>query len=148
MGRKVISLTFNFHTGAHWIVDPKHIGDFWLTRVSRSIGRIHGGEIEEIYPAHALKIEVFPDADTFESTNINQGTLETGMFETIVRNDDIQYIHLKYDNGKEMNVSLPFEPTKEGGTDNIHMTSKIGSNRHLYIVVDKENTVDDRFDIS
>lgn len=143
MSRNVELFRFHFHNGGHWEVPVKFIGDVWIKRISASLGRIHDGNIVEIRPAQALKIEILPEADTFQSLDINQGGLETGMFETVVREDDVERVSIEWDNGEQEEVFFPFLPSDESRTDNKYMTAKIGENGRLYIVIDKENTVDD-----
>lgn len=141
--RKIVELNFHFHNGGEWKIPVSHVGDIWIRRIAKSIGRINGGDIVEIYPAQALKLELLPEADTFETTDINQGSLETGMFETIARNDDVEWLTINWDNNEKENIWFPYEPETEDGIGNIHMSTKIGENGHLYIVIDPNHTVDD-----
>lgn len=146
MGRKVEQFRFHFHNGGEWSVPIEHIGDLWIKRVSQSIGRINGqGEITEIRPAQGLKIEILPEGDTNEPSSINKGALEAGMFETVVKNDNIEWMTLVWDDGAKEEIYFPFEPSTPDKTDNVHMTAKIGENRHLYIVISDKETVDDIF---
>lgn len=146
MGRKALEFSFHFHNGGKWAIPTEQIGDLWIKRVSQSIGRINGqGEIVEIRPAEGFKIEVFPDADTFQSTSINQGGLESGMFETVVKNDDIEWMTLVWDDGSKEEIYFPFEPSTPDKIDNVHMTARIGANGHLYIVIHEEETVEDAY---
>lgn len=144
MGRRVEQFRFHFHNGGEWSVAIEHIGDLWIKRVSQSIGRINGqGEIIEIRPAQGLKIEVLPEGDTNEPSSINKGALEAGMFETVVKNDNIEWMTLVWDDGTKEEIYFPFEPSTPDKTDNVHMTAKIGENGHLYIVISDKETVDD-----
>lgn len=146
MGRKALEIKFHFHNGGEWTISTKQIGDLWIKRVSQSIGRLNGqGEIVEIRPAEGFKIEIYPDADTFQSTSINQGGLESGMFETVVKNDDIEWMTLVWDDGSKEEIYFPFEPSTPDKIDNVYMTARIGENGHLYIVIHEEETVDNEY---
>lgn len=147
MGRKVTEFRFHFHNGGEWTIAMEHIGDLWIRRVSTSIGRINGGEIVEINPAQGLKIEIYPEADTFQSTSINQGGLEAGMFETVVKNDDIEWMTLVWDDGAKEEIYFPFEPSTPDKTDNVYMTAKVGQNGHLYIVIHPTDSVDEVYPV-
>lgn len=141
--RKAEVFKFHFRNGSEWEVSAEHIGDLWIKRVSNSLGRINGGEILEINPAESLKVEILPDADTFQSESIDQGGLETGMFETITRNRGLEWVTLIWSNGQESEIYFPFEPVDEDGLENKYMSSKVGEDGHLYIVIDEEKNVSD-----
>lgn len=142
MGRKIQKMVFRFHNGGKWEIPVEHIGDIWIRRVAKSIGRINGGEIVEIYPSQSLKLELLPEADTFETSDINQGSLETGMFETVKANADVEWLTIYWEDGSKEQISFPYE-SGEDETANRFMTSKIGKNGKFYIVIDPEQTVDD-----
>ncbi|EFR32027.1 hypothetical protein [Eremococcus coleocola] len=137
------SLKFHFHNGGDWKVDVKHIGDLWIRRISTSVGRINGGNIIEIHPAQGLKIEILPEADTIETNDINKGSLEVGIFETVVKNRDIEWITLDWDNRDPELVYFPFATNEEGGTENIFMSAKVSADKRLFIVVDEKHNVDE-----
>ncbi|XJS09681.1 hypothetical protein ACF3NG_05895 [Aerococcaceae bacterium WGS1372] len=142
MTRTITALKFIFHNGGEWEVPVDLIGDMWIKRVSTSIGRIRGGEIVEIHPAQAFRIEILPNADTVKVDDINKGALEVGIFETIVKNNDIELLRITWDNQDEEEIYFPFETADESGTENKFMTAKI-IDKKLYIVIDENNTVED-----
>lgn len=145
MENNIKTFQFHFRNGGQWEVPIDLIGDVWISRVSTSFGRINGkGPMVKIHPAKSIQIEILPDADTIEvSADINHGSLETGMFETVVRNDDIEWLTIIWDNGDADEMYFPYEPSFKHGKDNVHMTAKIEENRHLYIVIDEEKNVDE-----
>lgn len=145
MTKRIEKLTFHFENGGKWDVDPKNIGDIWIRRVAKSIGRINDGEILVIYPAQSFKIEILEEADTFATTDINQGSLESGMFETILRNNNIEWLTITWKNAEKDIITFPYEAEDADLSQNIHMSGKIGNNKNLYIVIDPENKVDDVF---
>lgn len=142
MARAITTFKFVFHNGGEWEVPVELIGDIWIKRVSTSIGRIRGGNIVEIHPAQAFRIEILPNADTVKVDDINKGALEVGIFETIVKNNDIELLKITWDNQDEEEIYFPFDTVEESGTENKYMTSKI-QDKKLYIVIDENNTVED-----
>lgn len=143
MTKKLEKMTFHFENGGKWDVDASNIGDIWIRRVAKSIGRINDGEIIVIYPAQSIKIEVLEEADIFATTDINQGSLESGMFETILRNNNIEWLSISWRNGEKDIITFPYEARNEEMSHNIHMSGKIGDNKNLYIVIDPERTVEE-----
>ncbi|MBZ6526465.1 hypothetical protein HYQ40_01660 [Aerococcaceae bacterium DSM 111021] len=146
MSRRVKAFNFHFHNGGQWEVPVEFVGDIWIKRVSTSLGRINDGEIVEIHPSEAFRIEILPEADTFQSTDINQGGLEAGMFETVIKNHDIERLTVEWDNSDSDEVYFPFETTEVSGTSNKFMSGKVHGNK-LYIVIDINNTVEDIFKV-
>lgn len=142
MSRKVLAFHFHFHNGGQWEVPVELVGDIWIKRVSTSLGRINDGEIVEIHPSEAFRIEILPEADTFQSTDINQGGLEAGMFETVIKNNDIERLSIEWDNSDRDEVYFPYATKEEGTTANKHMSGKIADDK-LYLVIDINNTVED-----
>lgn len=144
MTRKVSVFNFHFHNGGEWAVPVELVGDIWIKRVSTSLGRIDGGDIIEIHPAQAFRIEILPDADTVKADDINRGALEVGIFETVVKNSDIEWMTIEWDNKDEQVVYFPFASEEDSKTNNKFMTAKV-MDKKLYIVIDEENTVDSIF---
>lgn len=142
MARELTGFKFVFHNGGEWEVPVGLIGDLWIKRVSTSIGRIRGGKIAEIHPAQAFRIEILPNADTVKVDDINKGALEVGIFETIVKNNDIELLKVTWDEKEEEEIYFPFDTIEESGTENKFMTAKI-QDKKLYIVIDENNTVED-----
>ena len=138
------AVKFHFHNGGEWKVDSKYIGDLWIKRISTSIGRIDGGEIKEIHPAQALKIEILAEADTVETNDINKGSLEVGIFETVLKNKDVEWMTLIWKEKDDQVVYFPFaSQDQESGTENLHMSAKVEENKSLYVVIDENHRVDD-----
>jgi len=142
MGRKVQTFNFHFHNGGQWEIPVELVGDIWIKRVSTSLGRINDGEIVEIHPSEAFRMELLPEADTFQTTDINQGGLEAGMFETVIKNQDIERLTVVWDNEDSEEVYFPFEVTEESGTVNKFMSGKIQDGK-LFLVIDVNNHVND-----
>ena len=142
IARAITTFKFVFHNGGEWEVPVELIGDIWIKRVSTSIGRIRGGNIVEIHPAQAFRIEILPNADTVKVDDNNKGALEVGIFETIVKNNDIELLKNTWDNQDEEEIYFPFDTVEESGTENKYMTSKI-QDKKLYIVINENNTVED-----
>ena len=87
-------------------------------------------------------MELLPEADTFQTTDINQGGLEAGMFETVIKNQDIERLTVVWDNDDSEEVYFPFEVTEESGTVNKFMSGKIQDGK-LFLVIDVNNHVND-----
>lgn len=131
MARAITTFKFVLHNGGEWEVPLELIGDIWIKRVSTSIGRIRGGNIVEIHPAQAFRIEILPNADTVKVDDINKGALEVGIFETIVKNNDIELLKITWDNQDEEEIYFPFDTVEESGTENKYMTSKIQDKNYI-----------------
>ena len=51
-------LIFHFRNGDEWTVEHDELADVWISRVTTSYGRIHGGQIQEIHPCKSFKVEI------------------------------------------------------------------------------------------
>ncbi|WP_335338931.1 hypothetical protein [Erysipelothrix larvae] len=143
--KKVKALRFIFRNGQAWNVDLEFVGDLWIKQVTTSFGRINGGEFTEIYPCQSFKIEIFPEADAGQTTDINSGVLEIGMSNRADRYADIEMMDMIYDDDSinERRVYFPFKAQDADGNDNLYQSSKVTSDGRLFIVIDPEKTVDD-----
>lgn len=83
-------LIFHFRNGDEWTVEHDELADVWISRVTTSYGRIHGGQIQEIHPCKSFKVEILPEADHVKSSDINTGSLEMGMFGRATKYQDIE----------------------------------------------------------
>jgi hypothetical protein len=81
MAREMTALKFYFRNGETWTIDRRYIGDLWIKQITTSFGRIHGSEFVEIHPCAGFKIEIYQEGDHVQTTDINLGGLELGMFE-------------------------------------------------------------------
>ncbi|MDK8379090.1 hypothetical protein [Aerococcus urinae] len=147
MTKAMKSLEFHFHNGGVWEIPMEHVGDIWIGRITTSYGRINGqGDIVEIHPCKTFKIEILPDADVFQSNSIVQGGLMGGMFENVVNNNDLEYLTIRWSSGRESEIYFPFKAPTTDKVDNVYMSSKVKDNGNLYIVINREATVDDIFE--
>lgn len=87
-------LVFHFRNGDEWTVQHDELADVWISRVTTSYGRIHGGQIQEIHPCKSFKVEILPEADHVKSSDINTGSLEMGMFGRATKYQDLSLIHI------------------------------------------------------
>ncbi|WP_390404494.1 hypothetical protein [Lacticaseibacillus jixiensis] len=139
-------LVFHFRNGDEWNVSHKEMADIWISRVTTSYGRIHGGKIQEIHPCKSFKVEILPEADHVKSEDINTGSLELGMFGRATKYQDIEKMDLMFNNEKNITIYFPFKEKDASGLDNVYQSSKVSqANGHLYIVIDPERTVDDDY---
>lgn len=143
--KKVKALKFIFRNGQSWVVDLKYVGDLWIKQVTTSFGRINGGAFTEIHPCQSFKIEILPEADSGQTSDINLGVLEVGMSSRTNKYADIEKMDMIYDDESVSTdrVYFPFMPQDADGNDNLYQTSKVTENGRLYIVIDPEKTVDD-----
>lgn len=140
-------LVFHFRNGDEWTVQHDELTDVWISRVTTSYGRIHGGQIQEIHPCKSFKVEILPEADHVKSSDINTGSLEMGMFGRATKYQDIEKMDLVFDDQtkKQVQIYFPFKQKDPSGLDNEYQTSKLAKNGHLYIVIDAQHTVDDEY---
>ncbi|KRO18275.1 hypothetical protein [Lacticaseibacillus saniviri] len=141
-------LHFHFRNGDEWTVSHKELADIWISRVTTSYGRIRGGKIQEIHPCKSFKVEILPEADHVKSTDINNGSLELGMFGRATKYQDIEKMDLLFDDSSDkepLQIYFPFKQKDPSGLDNAYQTSRMGDNGHLYIVIDADATVDDEY---
>ncbi|EPD08758.1 hypothetical protein Lpp48_16150 [Lacticaseibacillus paracasei subsp. paracasei Lpp48] len=89
-------LIFHFRNGDEWTVEHDELADVWISRVTTSYGRIHGGQIQEIHPCKSFKVEILPEADHVKSSDINTGSLEMGMFGRATKYQDIEKMDLVF----------------------------------------------------
>lgn len=138
------SLKFYFRNGETWTINREFIGDLWISRISTSYGRIHGGEFQKIHPCEGFKIEILNEADHVKTDDINLGGLELGMFDRAVKYQDIEKMAIHFDDETEDLIYFPYQdkgtPGQEG-LDNLHQSTKVSSENKLYIVIDANQTV-------
>lgn len=139
-------LVFHFRNGDAWTIAHSELADIWISRVTTSYGRIHGGQIQEIHPCKSFKVEILPEADHVKSTDINTGSLELGMFGRATKYQDIEKMDLVFSQDNEIQIYFPFAQKDPNGLDNQYQTSKVGTkNGHLYVVIDPKATVEDEY---
>lgn len=142
MTHKLEKIVFRLENGSTWGVEEKNIGDMWVKRVARSIGRIHGGEIVELYPSQAFKIEIAEEANVIADTDINFGAVEAGVFEAVIKLQNIEFMEMHWEGGADTQIiSFPFDDN--GDQYNDFMSAKVGENGKLYIVISETQTVND-----
>ncbi len=145
MSKEMSSLKFYFRNNETWTINREYIGDLWIKQVTTSFGRIHGGELQKIHPCEGFKIEILPDAENVQTDDINSGGLELGMFARALKYEDIEKMEIIFDNKDVDLIYFPYldkaTPGQEG-LDNQYQTTRIGKDKHLYIVIDPEKTVD------
>ncbi|WP_208559997.1 hypothetical protein [Marinilactibacillus kalidii] len=148
--KKVMSaLKFMFRNGETWTIEREHIGDLWIKQVTTSYGRIGENDFQEIHPCESLKIEIDIEADSVNSSDINLGGLETGMFDRVKQFQDIEMMDILY-RGKNSGetsapsekdrIYFPYKALDSDGHDNEYQSSMVSGNK-LYIVIDPAKTV-------
>lgn len=149
MKKEVVALKMMFKNGETWTINKELIGDLWIKQISKSFGRIGDSDLQEIFPCESLKIEIFPEADEVNSSDINLGGLEMGMFERAVKDPDIEKMDILYKDGNNTDslnvvtkdtVYFPYEAIDSDRIDNAYQSSFISKENILYIVIDKNKT--------
>lgn len=152
MKKEVKALKMTFKNGETWTIDKEFIGDLWIKHISKSFGRIGDSELQEIFPCESLKVEIFPEADEVNSSDINLGGLEMGMFDRAVKDPDIEKMDILYRDSENSDstdiiaketVYFPYEAIDSDRIDNAYQSSFVSQDNVLYIVIDKEKTVND-----
>lgn len=156
MKREVTALKFYFKNGETWTIKKEFIGDLWIKQISKSFGRIAGGELQEIFPCESLKIEIFPEADNVNTDDINLGGLELGMFERVTKHPDIEKMDILYTDGNHPKsdvivesdcVYFPYDPLDRDGNDNAYQTGFISKGNHLFVVIDPHKKAEDIYSL-
>lgn len=151
MKKVMAALKFIFRNGETWTVNREHIGDLWIKQVTTSYGRIGNSDFQEIHPCESLRIEIFQEADSVKTHDINKGGLEAGMFERVKKYEDIEKMDILYQDAdhpksdtivQSDRIYFPYQSADVDGNDNSYQTSKVVNGR-LYIVIDSTRTVDD-----
>ncbi|MCD2255206.1 hypothetical protein ACNAN0_07110 [Agrilactobacillus fermenti] len=139
-------LKFYFRNGDEWVVNHKEFNDLWISRITTSYGRIKGGRMQEIHPCKSFKADINPEADHANSTDINTGSLEMGMFGRATKYQDIERCELFFDDKGSQEIYFPFKNKDSSGLDNVYQTSYVSQkDGHLYIVIDQNKTVFDEY---
>ncbi|WP_326717884.1 hypothetical protein [Vagococcus jeotgali] len=148
MTKTMVGFKFYFRNDETWTIDRDCIGDLWISKVSTSYGRIKGSDFQKINPCEGFRIEVLSEADHVQTDDINQGGLESGMFERALKYQDIEKMDIMFNDGSSDLIYFPYkdkETPGQEGLDNVYQTTKIGKNGRLYIVIDADKTVKDLY---
>ncbi|MGY3749470.1 hypothetical protein [Vagococcus acidifermentans] len=146
MTKDMTGFKIYFRNGETWTIDREYIGDLWIRQVTISYGRINGGDFQKIRPCEGIKIEILPEADHVQSSDINLGGLELGMFARALKYQDIEKMSILFNDGSSDLIYFPYldkETPGQEGLDNQYQSTKISKDNRLYIVIDAERTVDD-----
>lgn len=143
MSKEMTALKFHFRNGETWTIQRETIGDLWIKQITTSFGRIGESDFQKIHPCESLRIEVTPVADQVNTSDINSGGLEQGMFHRVKTYEDIEKMEIIFDTAEADLVYFPYTAKDSDGLDNVNQSSKIGQNGNLYIVIDSNNSVDD-----
>ena len=144
MAREMTALKFYFRNGETWTIDRRYIGDLWIKQITTSFGRIHGSEFVEIHPCAGFKIEIYQEGDHVQTTDINLGGLELGMFERARKFEDIERMDIIYRAGHPDSVYFPYKDKDTEGLDNVYQSTKVSEKtKSLYIIIDPMKNVDD-----
>lgn len=143
MSKKMTALKFHFRNGETWTIQRETIGDLWIKQITTSFGRIGESDFQKIHPCESLRIEITPVADQVNTSDINSGGLEQGMFHRVKTYEDIEKMEIIFDTSETDLIYFPYTAKDSDGLDNVHQSSKIGKNGNLYIVIDPNNSVDD-----
>lgn len=143
MSKEMTALKFHFRNGETWTVQRETIGDLWIKQITTSFGRIGESDFQKIHPCESLRIEVTPVADQVNTSDINSGGLEQGMFHRVKTYEDIEKMEIIFNTAEEDLIYFPYTAKDSDGLDNVYQSSKIGQNGNLYIVIDPNNNVND-----
>src|SRR5699024_4648042 len=128
MAKEMQGFKFYFRNGETWTIRREHIGDLWIKQITTSFGRINGGDFQKINPCAGFKIEILPEAENVQTSDINLGGLELGMFESALKYEDIEKMDIIFENGESDLIYFPYldkgTPGQEG-LDNQYQTTKI-----------------------
>ncbi|MBS4761422.1 hypothetical protein KG089_01710 [Carnobacteriaceae bacterium zg-ZUI252] len=141
--KEMTALKFYFRNGETWTVQRESIGDLWIKQITTSFGRIGESDFQKIHPCDSFRIEVKAVADQVNTSDINSGGLEQGMFNRVKTYEDIEKMDIIFDNNQNDLVYFPYSAKDEDGLDNEFQSSKVGANGHLYIVIDPNHSVED-----
>ncbi|MBV7390017.1 MULTISPECIES: hypothetical protein [Enterococcus] len=146
MAREMSALKFYFRNGETWTIDRRYIGDLWIKQITTSYGRINGSEFVEIHPVAGFKIEIYQEGDHVQTSDINLGGLELGMFERAHKFQDIERMEIIFRSGKPDIVYFPYKEKDADGLDNVYQSIKFSEKtKSLYIVIDPEKDVDSTY---
>lgn len=147
MAKEMTALKFYFKNGETWTVERKAIGDLWIKNVTTSYGRIGEGDFQKIHPCQSFKIEIYPEADHVNTSDINLGGLEQGMFGRVRTYQDIEKMDIVFNTNEADTIYFPYKALDSDGMDNAHQSSVVADNGRLYIVVDPMKTVHDVYGV-
>lgn len=146
MSREMSALKFYFRNGETWTIERRYIGDLWIKQITTSFGRINGSEFVEIHPCGGFKIEIYQEGDHVQTSDINLGGLEMGMFERAQKFEDIERMEIIYRSGRSDIVYFPYKDKTDEGLDNVYQSTKYSEKtKSLYIVIDEAKDVDSTY---
>lgn len=152
MKKVMTGLRFIFRNGETWTIKREYIGDLWIKQVTTSYGRIGNSDFQEIHPCESLRIEINQEADHVNTSDINLGGLEQGMFDRVASHQDIEKMDILYQDEDHPKsdvivevdrIYFPYKATDIDGFDNEHQSSFVSSENKLYIVIDPDKNVKD-----
>lgn len=139
MGREVKSVMLILENCEAFEIDRKHIGEFYVSGIERTIQRSACNSISEDFIAKSFNIQIHKDA------NIKTGWKDTTMFERIENFKDITQLLITYDDGTSENLFVDWISENEYSND--AQKAKVSEvNEALFIVIDENETLESVFE--
>lgn len=140
-------------------INEKYIGDFNISNIHTDISRMGCNYIGKMQCCDSFLIEIYRDANVVNKPFGYEDENQTKIFERIALYNDITsidvYYDKKYDNYKDVKtgehdcIYVPYEEINKNqlGSPNKYQSTYINKYGDLYIVVDKDNKISDKFDL-
>lgn len=129
--KDVKAIEFVFENFESVTIDSKHIGDFLIEGIETKIRRVAINSISEYTTCERFEMSIYKDANiTVESYGDKYK-----VFNRIMLCDDITGIYLKYEDGTEQEIGVPWEGESD---DYNEAQSSFMCDEHLYLAINRE----------
>ena len=129
--KDIKAIEFVFENCECVTIDSKHIGDFLIEGIETKIRRVALNSISEYTTCERFEISIYKDANiTVESYGDKHK-----VFNRIMRWDDITSIYLKYEDGTEQKIDMPWVGKSY---DYNEAQSSFMCDEHLYLTINRE----------
>ncbi|MCM3387212.1 hypothetical protein M3649_03585 [Ureibacillus chungkukjangi] len=127
------------------IVIPRNeIGEFSLSGVEKVYSRIASNSISDYLFAKSFYIEIHKDANTLDNVDENFREFGELPFDRLTKHHDITHVDLIFEDGSNEYICVDWSGESEYINDS-QTTYHSAENGSLFIVVDRDKTVDDVF---
>lgn len=122
------------------------IGYFEMSDIREEICRLACNSIEKDKTVHCLKMEIF-DTHRLQEDYFDINVV-ADVFKRIAEHNDITQIYINYEDGTEEQYLVEYnELTEALGAPNKNQKSYISELGNLYVVIDKDITIEDVFNM-
>lgn len=125
-------------------IPRNEIGEFSLSGVEKVYGRIASNSISDYLFAKSFYIEIHKDANTLDNADVNFRRDGEKPFERLTNRHDITHVDLIFEDGTNEYICLDWSGESEYINES-QSTYRSKENGSLFIVVDRDRTVDDVF---